>query len=483
MSDATRVKVNTPGPARDQQRLVLRDKPRDAPSMEGWRIEVDYYLTDYRAGERFEVTRANGENATLTVHDFILTPVATPGEDVDATSAAADPLFETIYVSRELTGDEPDTLRRLMAEEVARERSSRATLTIDGKAIPGVTQISITVPESARHGLGFWSEAARKEMARDPARVPVGVCTEVSEDSDGIRTVRYGAATLKALGELSDHWRAPIVTTEDLDPKPGSYPSALVHQYLHGLDQRAIGTPPRHGKALMPPDPYESLRQSLRADWDAQRKQAEVKSFAVSQAPVSDEAKQKAKAAMVEALDAVAANPNCVTFAVYDGLRHWSCPKCKRMWADSLTESVAFNCACGFERPDAAAPRVPKVGDEIEVRWGSLQWARVGVTAVDGRGFRWERGADNGWLNNEGDPQWRWPEAKREARSYMPAIGEKVNVRIAGTWYAALVTKLAPEYGVMGEFDVELPSGIGVAPDWFRVSDRGATWKLPSDPS
>jgi hypothetical protein len=356
---AQMVKVNTPGPARDQQRLVLRDKPRDEASMRGWRIEVDYYLADLESGETFWVERANGEEAQLSAREFILSPKCVPpGDTVDCDVAAADPLFEAIYVSRELTGDEADTLRRLMAEDVARERERERhpLLMVDSetrgvhyesvmsKSIAGLyadleKRINDELMGDGRvDGLGFWSAASRKEMARDPARVPVGVCTGTAErDGETLYTVQIGA---------------PVMA-------------------------------------------------------------------------VTEAEREQRKAKMREAIDAVAANPNCVTFAVYDGLRHWSCPKCKVMIGDFAIESRAFKHHCGFDSEAPATPRVPKVGDEIEVLpHGFSTWQRTEVIEYGYESRASQRCGEHtgkivslrtpvGWVGlAELGTRWRWPEAK-----------------------------------------------------------------------
>jgi hypothetical protein len=117
-------------------RLVLRDKPRGevcAASMDGWRIEVNDAVEEASDGDIVRVGRPNAGTIELEVYGFVLAPVA--DRHLEWVFAAADPLFETIYVSRVLEGDEPDTLRRLMAEEAEREREYHAVLAFSAEHI------------------------------------------------------------------------------------------------------------------------------------------------------------------------------------------------------------------------------------------------------------------------------------------------------------------------------------------------------------
>jgi hypothetical protein len=313
-------------------------------AMDGWRIEVapcDALKVDiakhYREScANVPVHQPSGEIVGVEVHQLVLAPQrAGIGSPLRYVHACVDPLFETIYVSRALEGDEPDTLRRLMAEECGRERRE-AVKTDESFSCDLIATLSGT------GGSGMYEDLARDLNA--------------------------------ALG-IGDE---PIGT----------------------FDRVHSGTIPGHPGGV----------------------------------------------GLVKTLDGSAGHR--VTFAVYDGMRHWSCPKCKMMLADRAIESHAFKCACGFSSDPASAPRVPKVGEEIEVRdgdtWSRRRVERFGTTSGDAEWFYVERRPGERYAagrhpRSEGN-LWRWPEqAKREAPTKVPidlAVGQ-------GTWVALAADKSA----------------------------------------
>lgn len=93
--------------------------------MDGWRIVVDERLQDSR---HLRVDRPGDiSHEMAAAQRFVLTPARVPEAAMawDAmVSACFDPLFETIYVSRAVTDEEADTLRRLLHEEEMRRREA-----------------------------------------------------------------------------------------------------------------------------------------------------------------------------------------------------------------------------------------------------------------------------------------------------------------------------------------------------------------------
>lgn len=176
----------------DRQRLVLRDKPRDAPSMEGWRIEVRVEL----AGET-EIAIETDPRPQQRLIGLRIAPFIVGGAPLEQLNdrvawAGVDAPRETIYVSRALSDEEANTLRRLMAEECARERRQED---IDTALLLAGEKIA----EAAMFG---YSETTQADVDRARERV---------------RKIRYEAER-----------EGLAVPGQFLDPVNSSYPSARI---------------------------------------------------------------------------------------------------------------------------------------------------------------------------------------------------------------------------------------------------------------
>lgn len=237
-------------------------------SMAGWRIEVREALHN-RTGW-IELARPNGETHRMNVYPFILAPRLCEAINRHALRAAADPLFETIYVSRALDEREADTLRELLDAEMRREREAeKAAGTEAVKA--AIDLLGIAAVQHARAACFDYSppsaeEAARAREASDRLssalsglpgehRVPIGYALE---DSVPHPTLPGHHLVTIALG-------APMVT-----PNAEEQPWYSVADFAEAISgtkltmaQRAIanrvkaGTSPRPTRVLQVGDEIE----------------------------------------------------------------------------------------------------------------------------------------------------------------------------------------------------------------------------------
>jgi len=202
----------------DQQRLILRDKPREVASMEGWRIEVREELDNYCDGDSYRPIRANGDMVRLSVMEFVLAPQRLTDDADWLDKACADPLFETIYVSRELDAAEADTLRRLMAVECARERERHPLLMVGSETRGVFDRVHMGTIPGHPGGVGLIKTL-------DGPRVPVGVCIGADPGhghDETVYTVRYGAVTMVVDGAESKATRTNWRDVAPVDPKPAA---------------------------------------------------------------------------------------------------------------------------------------------------------------------------------------------------------------------------------------------------------------------
>jgi hypothetical protein len=168
-------------------------------AMQGWRIEVRGDLRYCARGAQWTPDQTDPNGPELHVRLFALTPQVLMGEGraLEFVHATAWPLRDTIYVSRPLTGDEPDTLRRLLDEEMRREREpQRITL-------PQREDVPCEVRER-RLKIGI---ALHDAVAREPLTIALNAPSVTPTDAERDRV----RETLEQLGK---EWSAPqaIVT-------------------------------------------------------------------------------------------------------------------------------------------------------------------------------------------------------------------------------------------------------------------------------